>query len=335
MSDTASAPETSATEPVTADLPTGEAPPTPSPPPQPSSKPKPLPLKTILSSLPSNTDAFLAHLQRCLATPSGIDTVLLFICYTSRLTSVALSTLSQTLLLRRSARDILGLLLGLPPTSPPGASKRPAPSPAAHLAAMLSTRLKNLSGLCSETRTIMRLWGLLGMYFGLKRLALKLFAAPPKPPALGGEKDSAPPPKPRESPLVTALAWTQLVNCVVFQALENGAYLSSRGVLGWAPAQQARAMQLSVRVLALYTGIELGRLGAGLLAKRGQEAKDGGAQDLELAAMKRSMAINMAWAPLTLHWSLEKGLVSEGMIGLLGSVPGVIQISKLWRETAA
>ncbi|KUI64588.1 hypothetical protein VM1G_00634 [Cytospora mali] len=299
---------------------------------------RPSPSKTtlpaLLKSLPSSADAFLSHLQRCLATPSGVDTLLLFICYLSRFTGAALTRLSQALLVRHTARELVALVFTLPPKTAVileatgGKSAHPRSAAAAQLAALLGKRLANLGSLASEARTIARLWGLVGMYFWAKRLTLRLFARGP------GDGDST---STSTSKLAALVDWVQLITCGAFQVLENGAYLSGRGVLGWTPAQQGRAYVLGSKWLSVYTALELGRLLAELVAKSGREqeqsevsAKEKG----EMDALRRSMAINLAWAPLTLHWSTEKGFLSDLVVGAGGCIPGVLQMRKLWRDTA-
>ena len=54
----------------------------------------------------------------------------------------------------------------------------------------------------------------------------------------------------------------------------------------------------------------------------------------DVAKLRKAMARNLAWAPLTLHWSSEKGLLSEVMVGLLACVPSTIQMRDLWQQTA-
>ncbi|ROW17626.1 hypothetical protein VPNG_00871 [Cytospora leucostoma] len=339
MTETTSVPETALTP--TSDLPAGEPISTPTNPAdakavaksQPSPPSPKTSLTTLLKTIPSNTDAFLSHLQRCLATPSGIDTLLLFICYVSRLTGATLTRLSQTLL-RRSAREIVALVLTLPPkttvifeTIP---DKKTVPA-AARLAALLGQRLKNLGGLASEARTIARLWSLVGMYFWAKRLAADLLAP----------REETPPPEEKgaaggSTRLAALVDWAQLMSCAAFQVLENGAYLSGRGVLGWTPAQQSRASAVGSRWLCVYTGLELGKLLAGLAARGRRGAGDvvGAEGRDEVSALRRSLAINLAWAPLTVNWSLEQGFLSDLAIGAGGCIPGVLQMRKLWRDTA-
>ncbi|KAK2066657.1 hypothetical protein P8C59_000451 [Phyllachora maydis] len=328
-------------------------------PPTPPSPSSPAPLDAALlrpaeptgplRAAAARTDAFLAHLNRCLATPSGIDTVLLFVCYTSRLAAAVLPRLSRSAL-RRSARE----RLALPPPpaalvsslAPPAVAKGDAGrggGPAAR-ALRLSLRLKALSLLLSEARMNLRLWALLGMYFWGRGLLMKLRrarrtgAAPQhnQPAAAGGPGEEKPTKEEREDAAAdTAVAWLQLATCVVFQALENGAYLSAKGVLGWSPAAQARAYKWSARFWAVYTGVELGRLAGEALRDRDRDRdRDRPRGAGQTAAWRAQVARNLAWAPLTVHWSMDEGFVGEAMVGLLGSVPGLIQMRALWRDTA-
>lgn len=309
------------------DLPTGEPVPLSSPmPSSPSSSSSPpakpsLPLRALLSRAPRNVDAFLAHLQRCLSTPAGIDTVLLFVCYTSRLSSSLLAALAKRAL-HRSAADWIALVSASRTTVVAIPSINRLPSTAAAAASLLlAKRLKNLSSLLSEARTIMRLWGLLGMYFWAKRLIAQSLS----------EKD----PGSKPTTLASLVSYSQLATCVAFQALENGAYLSSRGVLGWSPATQGWAMKWSARLWGVYVGIELGKLAAEKVAA----ARGGGRKEEEKGAAaearwRNAFVRNLAWAPLTVHWGSDTGFVEDWMVGALATVPGVVQMTELWRQTA-
>lgn len=261
-----------------------------------------------------------------------------------------LSSLSQSLL-RRSARELVALAFTLPPktaiiftgdvaSAAAASSLGPANNnhnkaavartAAAQLAALVAARLKNLGSLASEARTIARLWALVGMYFWAKRLTLQLVAKTEQ-----GEKEES---STTNKKLVALVDWVQFVSCAAFQVLENGAYLSGRGVLGWTPQQQGRAYVVGSRWLAVYTGLEIGKLLAKIMASRRGSAPESEVaseeERVQMEAVRRSMAINLAWTPLTLHWSTEKGLISDGLIGLGGCIPGIIQMRKLWKETA-
>ncbi|KAK4241869.1 hypothetical protein C8A03DRAFT_40705 [Achaetomium macrosporum] len=322
-------PEAPVAAPV-ADLPSGEPIPSSTPPAR-TPKRRPLPLGALLAALPSNIDAFLTRLDKCLSTPSGIDTVMLFLCYTSKLSASVLSSLSQSAL-RRSAREWIALVASLPrgttvvfssPAAASAGAKTTLPT-AATLALLLSKRLSALSSLLSEARMILRLWALLGMYFWARGLIRRTLLPSSTNDA---EKESSS--TSSSSKAATALEYLRLILCIIFQALENGAYLSSRGVMSWTPAQQGRAYKWSARFWAAYVGIELGKLAA--------ERVGGGFHSktkAERSEWTKKTARQLAWAPLTLHWGSEKGLVSEMTVGALASIPGIIQLRDLWASTA-
>lgn len=308
-------------------LPTGEPVPA-STPPVPAPKGSPVPITALLAAAPANLDAFLAHLHRCLQTPSGVDCVLQIVCYGSRLSAAILTALSQNAL-RRSSRELVTLAFALPPrTAVLFASAGPAiPATAASARALLlAQRLKALSGILSEARVITRLWGLLGMYFWARRLVVGLVNARRKTAEADKDGDAAAAASPAPSAAAATLGWIQLASCIVFQALENGAYLSSKGVMSWDPAKQGRAMRWSSRFWGVFVGIELGKLAF--------EATQDGSRT-RAPDWRKSVARYMAWSPLIVNWSSEKDFLGEMGIGLLACVPSVIQMNDLWKSTAA
>ncbi|KAI0901883.1 hypothetical protein F4806DRAFT_444836 [Annulohypoxylon nitens] len=324
----------SATELATADLPSGEPIPSAAPP-APVPSPKPFPIRDLLAAAPSNADAFLAHLQRCLQTPSGIDTTLLLVCYASRLSASVLEALTRPAI-RRSANQLLAIAASLPPSATLVFSAKMLPGGGVAAILELAKRLRALSSLLSDARTFLRLWGLLNMYFWARRLILSRKQPPAEKEGGGGQK---------EDRVERAVSWIQMSTCVVFQALENGAYLSSKGVLGWSPATQRKASIWSARFWAAFVGVEVGRLfyeshRRGLRTREekfagGKTAAQVQRDEIEWGdAWKKSVARNLAWAPLTVHWSLEQGLLGEMAVGALASIPGIIQMRDLWRRTA-
>ena len=294
-------------------------------------KPAPLPLRALLLATPSNIDATLARLNKCLSTPSGIDTVLLLLCYTSKFSATLLGTLSRSIL-RRSAREWLSVLSSLSAkTNSTVIATAEIPSTAATAAAAgalsLAKRLNALSTLTSEARTISRLWALLGMYFWGRGLFAKILSSSKQP---KDEKDAAAA-APASSKIETAISLTQLSLCVALQTLESGAYLSSKGIMSWTPATQGWAYKWSVRFWAMYIGVELGKLGAQGLCSGGAVTTTKAEKD----EWRGKLIRNLAWAPLTLHWSVDGGVgLNEGIVGLLGSIPGLIQFRELWASTA-
>ncbi|KIE03905.1 peroxin 11C, partial [Metarhizium majus ARSEF 297] len=288
------------------------------------------PITAVLAAAPSRADALLAHLLRCMQTRSGAETVLLFACYTSRLTGSVLEAAGGAAI-RQSARRLVALAFKLPPaTTVVMSSTAPRPSLAA-LALQLGGRFKALAAMISETRTMGRLWGLLGLYFAAKRLVLKSRAA------AAPEKNKLDPPAEdasSEALFDTLVAYAQIASLIVFQASENVAFLSSKKVLPFAPATQARLGLLSVRAWGLYVAME----GARLLVERGRRTAQGGAaaKDAEwAAAWNKSFYRNLAWAPLTVHWgSTTGGFLPDMAVSLLAFYPASGAMVDLWRSTA-
>lgn len=54
----------------------------------------------------------------------------------------------------------------------------------------------------------------------------------------------------------------------------------------------------------------------------------------EEARWWREVGVNAAYAPMTVHWSVEEGIWGEGSVGALGIVAGMLGIREAWRKTA-
>jgi len=274
----------------------------PTPPPRPS-------LSTLRAWLPlyaKRTDRLIAHLNRILSTPRGIDTLLLTIGYSSLLSSKLLASISLHQLRHRVAR-LISAISTLPKdaTVVIDASSVPAPR-----LLRLAQSLKALSALISDFRNFMRLWGLLSIW----RWGRGLIDSPPA------------------DVTQKRIAWAQVAVNVAYQYLENGAYLASKGVLGWDKRKQSWAWAWSSRFWAAHVGLDIYRLLYELSLMR-EKSEKGEPEQVE-ARWKREMATNLAWAPLTLHWSTETGLVGEFWVGFLGSIAGVIRLSQVWKSTS-
>lgn len=174
---------------------------------------------------------------------------------------------------------------------------------------------------------------------------------------------------PPEDGIVRALTWGQVVACAIYQGLENGAYLAGKGVLGWKKERVARGWVWSGRAWCAYVALELARLGyewrelkgregarrergsVGLLEKSPSAEEEGevvGKGELELRMDEvedesvrerwgkwyKEVGVNVAYAPMTVHYSLEDGILGEGVIGGLGAVVGALSIGQAWKEAA-
>ncbi|KAF4595705.1 peroxin 11C [Ophiocordyceps camponoti-floridani] len=260
-------------------------------------------------------DGFLSHLHRCLETRTGADVVLLFLCYASRLGGSVLEALSRPIL-RLSARRFVAAAFKLPPAATVVLSATaPQPQPAV-VALRLGRRLRALSALISETRTVGRLWGLLGLYLAVKRRRAQKSCA--------GDADGD-----AEGAFDAALNHAQMASLIIFQAAENVAFLSSKAILPYRPATQARLTLLSVRAWGLYVGMELIRL----LVDRSRRPLTA-RQEEAAAGWRKDFWRNMAWAPLTVHWGSPAGLLPDLAVSLLAAYPATGAMVDLWRDTA-
>lgn len=230
--------------------------------------------------------------------------------------------------LRRAASALIAAASALPPSTTviitPSAAK--ALSLQTPRLLRLSQSLRALSSLISDFRIFVRLWGLLAIWqWGSGVLAQA---------QEDGERT------------LRGIALAQVAVNVAFQALENGAYLASKGVLGWSTERQNRAWVWSSRFWAAHVGLDFWKL-VRERSNRRQEARVravGRGEKIDVqeekderawyAGWRKRVLVNMAWAPLTLHWSVEEGLISELGVGLFGSVAGVVGISELWKKTA-
>ena len=257
---------------------------------------------------------------RILSTSAGTDTVLLTLNYT-------LLTLLSTLEIysrRRIQLTALALAEKASVTLLPGetliATITDNPTGTLHRA---TKQLRALTDLIADVRIFARLWGLLGVW----EWGAQTWREPPK------------------DGILKRIAWMQIVVNVLFQGLENGAYLAQHRVLSWTEQRQTRAWIWSSRFWAAHVVLDLGRLWRlRTLSRTGEavgaltDAEGKKEEKMERRSKEdgwwRQLYVNAAYAPLTLHWSLESGAVGDLGVGLLGSVAGLVGLANLWRETA-
>jgi len=286
--------------------------PIPSPPPP--SRPSIPTLQTLRTWLPlylKKTDAQITHLSTILSTPRGTDTLLLTLCYTSLLTSSVLTSVSLARI-RLFTQKLINRAISLPPNTTLLIPTSALPS--SNLLTV-SRRLKALSALISDYRMFTRLWGLLAIWRWGKGVFVE-----------STESDL----------ILKRISEVQVIANIFYQYLENGAYLSSKGVLGWSKERQGRAWVWSSRFWMLHVGLDFVRLGREIVLRKEKEQKSEVEEEGERewkAKWRKDMVVNLAYAPLTVHWSLEKGLVTEFWVGLLGSVAGWTGLKVLWHST--
>ncbi|KAI9698802.1 MAG: hypothetical protein M1836_003912 [Candelina mexicana] len=276
------------------------------------------------SPLSSLIDSKISRLNSVLSTTSGLDTILLTLSYTLIFFTSTLPSLSS---LRISSLRI---------------QKSQPSSPTSSRFLRTVTSLRTLADLISDVRIFLRLWGLLGIW----SWGASVYRDPPK------------------DQVLEMIAWLQVGANAIYQGLENGAYLSSHGVLdlggGKGGKREAKWWLWSSRFWAAHVGLEFGRLGRVLILKKREEEeerkKNGQGQGeyveksgdavlvrgngntmtrrREAERWWREFGLNLAYAPLVVHWSLEKGCVGDGWVGALGSIAGVLGFKEIWRQTA-
>ncbi|KAM3532354.1 hypothetical protein NHJ13051_000340 [Beauveria bassiana] len=296
----------------------------------------PRPRRTDGVSSPSalaRTDAFIAHLQRCMQTRAGADTVLMFACYATRLAGNLLD-IGGRAALRSSARQLVAALFSLPPST--SVVLKPATMPRSIAFVLdLAARLQAYSGMVSEMRTMGRLWGLLGLYSAVKGLiAARKQQKQEQTDSLSDES--------AEKTFAALVAWAQTLCLVVFQVCENAAYLGSKKILPIKPLNQGRLAILSVRFWGAYVAMEVVKH-LTERARRLSATASGGVKTTAAAAeeekrwqedWRTAFYRNAAWAPLTMHWGTPGGLLPDVLVALFALYPATGGMRDLWRRTA-
>ena len=309
-------------------------PPPPLRPPSSSSAPSSKPPCRFTSSLPSTlsstlstTNATLTHLTRLLSSPSQTDTLLLTLTYTLRLLSLFATHLTRLRLYLATLSLARHISRTAPTTLLPGETliATISPRPSSSLV-RLQASTQALLGLIDEYRTFSRLWGLLGIW----SWALKSWETSPRDRVLWW------------------IRWLQILMGAGFQGLENVAYLGSKGVLSgkvWEGERTGKWYIWSARFWMGHVGLEFVRLGREWTLKdqklRTSEAKDEeGKKEVpaeeerkEVEKWWRDLKVNFAWAPITVHYSLEGGLLSSGSVAALGLIPALTALREVWTAT--
>jgi hypothetical protein len=281
-------------------------------------------LRFLLARSLAATDHNLLRLSKLLSTPTGIDVLL---CTTSYTLTLVRALLSRVLEKRLAAAALAAKTNALLP-------------PSTTLLAQSIASSKALAGTIADYRIFVRMWGMLGIY----TWARGVYLAPL--PADASRKDA----------VQRQITWAAIATSVGFQVLENGAYLSSKGVLtgaAWAgdagKSRETAWWVWSSRFWAAYVGCELLCLGVARWWPSSEAVvddtdgeKEGKIRREREAAEKREenwvwwkdLTSNIAYAPMTLHWSVEEGLLSDAVVGACGVVAGGAMLADAWRKTA-
>lgn len=295
-----------------------------------------------LSNAARSTDHNLVRLSELLSTPSGIDVLLCTTSYTLTLVHALLSRLLE----RKLAEIAVNIAEKAEGVLFPGETliaSLPASTSTKVLAQIVGSS-KALAETIADYRIFVRLWGVVGLY----TWARGLYREPLPKDANSKQK------------VLRGLTWAAIASCIAFQTLENGAYLSSKEALtttAWTGSRgKAREMKWwiwSSRFWAAYVGIELVRIGVqGYYhpsnSTQVPETSDDGekedkvkreenirAKKLENWLWWKDLTSNIAYAPMTIHWSLERGVLSDWGVGACGMVAGGSLLVDAWRKTSS
>ncbi|BFZ57777.1 hypothetical protein PYCC9005_004831 [Savitreella phatthalungensis] len=119
----------------------------------------------------------------------------------------------------------------------------------------------------------------------------------------------------------------QVVVNTLYQPLENLAYLSSHDIIPLPKSLENQFWLWSCRCWAAHVALELYRL----TIERDEHDKD----EVTRHDWRRELLINLAYAPLTVHWSVDGGIgLDEFKVGLLGTIAGIASLAKAWQSSA-
>ncbi|MCJ1247380.1 hypothetical protein MMC30_004594 [Trapelia coarctata] len=212
-------------------------------------------LAQVLPHYISRTNAQISHINKLLASTPHLDITLLTLTYTLHLVhAVLLRAPTLAFLSRLFSRLKPSSIAVIPPdTTIIALSRYPTSS-----IARLTTSLAAFTSLIDDFRIFLRLPALLSIW----AWGASVYRSPPK--------DS----------VLRAIAWAQVISCALFQALENAAYLGSKGVVDlgrWVEGGNdrgvVRAYVWSSRFWMVHVALEFGRLGRAWALRAAEETE--------------------------------------------------------------
>ncbi|KAG7883010.1 hypothetical protein KL905_001712 [Ogataea polymorpha] len=177
----------------------------------------------------------------------------------------------------------------------------------------LSTKLRLISDYIADVRIFNRMWGLPGLLaFGLEDLH-RIFRA--------------------DSNFITKLLEaTSTISIVAYQPLENVAFAADHN---WTHLEKSASLEYYVassRLWAVFVVLEVVKLVKTMI----QTKLAGKPLDLlHNRSLNRSLVANIANLPLTVHWSLYDGCLSDLTVGFLGTMSSLFDTIDSWGEVSA
>ncbi|KAH9818256.1 peroxisomal biogenesis factor 11 [Melampsora americana] len=135
----------------------------------------------------------------------------------------------------------------------------------------------------------------------------------------------------------------EVLSMLVYYPLEHIYFLTAKHVLSFSARTASKASLYSCRAWATYTFLHLSYLWHCIqqlnreedqYLEQDVEKKDRKKFQEQRAALMNGVMINLAYAPLTLHWSLSQGLYSsESITALCGIVAALGQLRAAWKAS--
>jgi Peroxisomal biogenesis factor 11 (PEX11) len=173
---------------------------------------------------------------------------------------------------------------------------------------ILSTCLKRLSAKLADGRILLRLQGIIPTF----QWFLATHASPPSDPTLA------------------KVAKLQTYANLLYYPLENAAYLASHSILPMSKRTESELWLWSSRFWAAYVALEFVRLYREReLNRKGKEVE----KSTPEGRNKRwwaQLLINLAYAPQTIHWSIEGGLFRDVEVAYFGVIAAITSIYLAW-----
>ncbi|EGD97488.1 hypothetical protein TESG_04896 [Trichophyton tonsurans CBS 112818] len=277
-------------------------------------------------------DSTILRLNKFISSAHGTERAFATVGYSAHILHYALTR-------SRRLNQLALAALGRKPAAAAAAVSPPSKAAGGAAAASSHPHLLALASLVSETRTSLRLLGLLPLW------------------AWGSSTYKSPP----ADPVLRAIAYGQVLACVLFQLLENVAFLASKGVLSKRAVERWGSLSKwsiwSVRAWLVHVLLEFVRLAREnqiAAAAEGQKSQASAKKDIgeaekgvrektkeeavkmaaNVKAWRKSMVNNLAWLPLCLHWSVDGGIgVPASLVGVLSLTAGAWGIHDLWLST--
>ncbi|KAI9740021.1 MAG: hypothetical protein M1818_004772 [Claussenomyces sp. TS43310] len=257
--------------------------------------------KTGILPILTRADQTILHVQRCFSSPSGTDTLLMNVGYLSLMGSSILSAKLpaadanvQHLDSKGRHTSFLGILFDK----------------------MLSRHPPRVLGrtaqvLVDDFRNFGRLWRIFAIYQAIRNLCSRNV----------------------HSKMLLGIAWAQTLADLGYQVLENGAYISGKGILMWNERQQSRAWIWSSRFLGLVVVLDLFKvLWEGYSSSPNEaivEKRTIGWPQVQIG----EVLVNLIYLPLIGDYAVEKSKLSQFWVGFLGSAAGGLKFIKLWNNS--